>query len=211
VGHAEKGGAHAPVRCRREDHAAGLSAGFADGRHTGRARSGLLLSGRGIAGGAAWHRNAPGRGVRSATYPEIARVVGYGAPETVERLRAILLAYEPQPVSLVPTHGDWQPRNWLVDGEVLRAIDFGRADWRPASTDFARLAVRQFAADPALEAAFLEGYGPDPRTPELWRLLLVREAIGTAVWAYMVGDEEFEMEGHRMFADVLTEELGTGS
>lgn len=126
------------------------------------------------------------------------------APETVERLRALLLADEPQPVTLVPTHGDWQPRNWLVDGDTIRVIDLGRADWRPAFTDFARLAVRQLAADPALERAFLDGYGSDPRTPGLWRILLIREAIGTAVWAFMVGDEKFEMEGHRMIADALT-------
>lgn len=128
------------------------------------------------------------------------------APETVERLRALLLADEPQPVTLVPTHGDWQPRNWLVDGDTIRVIDLGRADWRPAFTDFARLAVRQFAANPALEAAFLDGYGRDPRTAELWELLLLREAIGTAVWAFMVGDEKFELEGHRMIADMLKAE-----
>lgn len=125
------------------------------------------------------------------------------APETVERLRSVLLAYEPEPVVLVPTHGDWHPRNWLIEDNIVRPIDLGRADWRPAFTDFARLAVRQFAQDGALEAAFLDGYGFEPRTPRLWSILLVREAIGTAVWAYKVGDEAFEMEGHRMIADIL--------
>jgi hypothetical protein len=125
------------------------------------------------------------------------------APETVDRLRGILLAIEPEPVMLVPTHGDWHPRNWLVDGGFVRAIDFGRFDWRPAFTDFARLAVRQFAANPALETAFLDGYGSDPRTPELWRALRIREAIGTAVWAHQVSDEPFELEGHRMIENVL--------
>lgn len=124
-------------------------------------------------------------------------------PETVERLRTILRDYEPRPVTLVPTHGDWHPRNWLVEDGIVRAIDLGRADWRPAYTDFARLAVRQFRADPALEAAFLDGYGTDPRFPESWRMLLVREAIGTAVWAFEVGDEPFEQEGHRMIRSVL--------
>lgn len=128
------------------------------------------------------------------------------APETVDRLRERLLAAKPQPVTLVPTHGDWHPRNWLIDRGVVRAIDFGRFDWRPAFTDLARLAVRQFANDPALEAAFLDGYGHDPRTPELWRILLVREAIGTAIWAYQVGDEAFELEGHRMIASALSRE-----
>jgi hypothetical protein len=125
------------------------------------------------------------------------------APATVARLRDLLLATEPQPVVLVPTHGDWHPRNWLIDNGTLRAIDFGRFDWRLALTDFARLAVRQFATDPALEIAFLDGYGSDPRTPELWRILQIREAIGTAVWAYQVGDEPFEAEGHRMIDHIL--------
>ncbi len=126
------------------------------------------------------------------------------APEAVAQLRALLLASHPRPVALVPTHGDWQPRNWLIDGDVVRAIDFGRFDWRPAYSDLARLAVRQFSTNPLLEKAFFEGYGPDPRTPELWRTLLIREAIGTAVWAYQVGDERFEQEGHRMIADILS-------
>lgn len=130
------------------------------------------------------------------------------APETTARLRQALLESEAQPVVLVPTHGDWQPRNWLVDDRFVRAIDFGRFDWRPAFTDFARLAVRQFARNPDLETAFLDGYGPDPRTPELWRILLLREAIGTAVWAYQVGDERFEQEGHRMIEQVLRSERG---
>ncbi|MBS9376660.1 hypothetical protein GON09_005681 [Rhodococcus sp. B50] len=35
-------------------------------------------------------------------------------------------------------------------------------------------------------------------------MVTLREAIGTAVWAYQVGDEPFENEGHRMLADALT-------
>jgi hypothetical protein len=31
----------------------------------------------------------------------------------------------------------------------------------------------------------------------------VREAIGTAVWAHLVGDVAFEAQGHRMLAEVL--------
>lgn len=91
----------------------------------------------------------------------------------------------------------------LVHDGVVRAIDFGRADLRPASTDFARLASRQFRADPELERAFLDGYGGDPRTPDAWRRTQVREAIGTAVWAYLVGDEAFEQQGHRMVDEAL--------
>lgn len=101
---------------------------------------------------------------------------------------------------LVPTHGDWQPRNWLVDDGTVRVIDLGRADLRPVTEDFARLARQDFGRDPGLEVAFLDGYGCDPREPAQWRRTLVGEAVGTAVWAYGVGDHEFEAVGHRQLA-----------
>ncbi|SFC96496.1 Phosphotransferase enzyme family protein [Nocardioides terrae] len=112
----------------------------------------------------------------------------------------------PTPRSLlVPTHGDWQPRNWVVHDGVVGVIDFGRADLRPAHTDLGRLVAQQFRKDPSLEAAFLEGYGADPREPEAWMRLRVRDAVGTAAWAYKVGDAAFEEQGHRMIAAVLAE------
>jgi hypothetical protein len=127
------------------------------------------------------------------------------APEVVDRLRAEILPWPTPATILVPTHGDWQPRNWLVHRGVVSVIDFGRADLRPAMADFARLAVQQFRRDPALESAFLQGYGSDPRDPSAWRRNRIREAIGTAVWAYQAGDETFEQQGHRMIAEVLGE------
>ena len=81
------------------------------------------------------------------------------APDTVERLRAEIAAWPTPAATLVPTHGDWQPRNWLVHDGVVSVIDFGRAAMRPAMTDFARLAVQDFLRDLELEAAFLDGYG----------------------------------------------------
>jgi thiamine kinase-like enzyme len=107
------------------------------------------------------------------------------------------------PVVLVPTHGDWQPRNWLDDNGTISVIDFGHADLRPAISDFVRLSSRQFRTDPSLEAAFIEGYGADPRQPAAWRRERIRQAIGTARWAYEVGDEPFEMEAHRDLTDLL--------
>ena len=108
-------------------------------------------------------------------------------------------------VCVVPTHGDWQPRNWLVHEDVLSVIDFGRAELRPAFTDFGRLTVQQFQISPGLEAAFLEGYGPDPRDQESWQRDRVREGIGTACWAHQVGDTTFEKQGHRMIAEALAQ------
>ena len=126
------------------------------------------------------------------------------AATTVERLRAEIAAWPTPPARLVPTHGDWQPRNWLVHDGIVGVIDFGRAAMRPALTDFARLAVQDFRRDPDLEAAFLDGYGTDPRETGVWNRNRVREAIGTAVWAYRVGAESFEAQGHRMIAEALS-------
>lgn len=111
------------------------------------------------------------------------------------RLRAEVASWPDGPATVVPTHGDWQPRNWLVHDGVVSVIDLGRFDLRPAMTDLTRLAARQFQRDPGLEAAFLEGYGGDPREPDAWRREQVREAIATAAWAHQVGDEAFEAEG----------------
>lgn len=127
------------------------------------------------------------------------------AAATVERLRAEIGSWPAPPASLVPTHGDWQPRNWLVHEGVVSIIDFGRAGMRPAFTDFTRLAAQDFRRDPDLERAFLDGYGVDPRETDGWHRNRVREAIGTATWAYRVGSESFEAQGHRMIAEVLAE------
>ncbi|HEX7203283.1 MAG TPA: aminoglycoside phosphotransferase family protein, partial [Arthrobacter sp.] len=83
------------------------------------------------------------------------------------------------------------------------AIDFGRFDFRPAATDFCRLAVQQWQKMPALEEEFLNGYGDDPRSAHVWRIDLLREAIGTSVWAHLVGDEAFEAQGHEMLGQAL--------
>lgn len=125
------------------------------------------------------------------------------APEVESELRDEVASWPTPPVAVVPTHGDWQPRNWLSLDGVVSVIDFGRAELRPSFTDFARLEVQQFRTVPPLEVAFVEGYGSDPRDREAWHRNRVREAIGTAAWAHQVGDEAFELQGHRMIAEAL--------
>ncbi len=117
-------------------------------------------------------------------------------PDVVRQVRAEVSGWPGGGEWVVPTHGDWQPRNWLIDRGVVRIIDFGRADLRPVSEDFVRLARQDFARNPQLESAFLDGYGKDPREPLGWRRALISEAVGTAVWAFGVGDEDFERVGH---------------
>ncbi|GHD36376.1 hypothetical protein GCM10007147_43690 [Nocardiopsis kunsanensis] len=128
------------------------------------------------------------------------------APGVLARLRRTVQSWPTPPSRLVPTHGDWHPRNWLIHEGTVSAIDFGRADLRPAFTDLARLCAQQFRANPPLEAAFLDGYGADPRQQEAWHRNRIREAIGTAVWAYRVGADQFEQQGHRMIAEALADD-----
>ncbi|WP_233190831.1 aminoglycoside phosphotransferase family protein [Brachybacterium sp. UMB0905] len=125
------------------------------------------------------------------------------APSIEARVREILASWQPSPRDVVPCHGDFQPRNWLMDEERLRVIDMGRFALRPAETDLARLTVRQWRERPTLATAFLAGYGDDPRQGTQWSIDLLREAVGTAVWAHQVGDERFEAEGHRLLAETL--------
>lgn len=132
-------------------------------------------------------------------------------PEVERRLRDEIASWPEAATTLVPTHGDWQPRNWLTDGGTVRVIDFGRAALRPALSDFVRLAAQDFARDLRLEAAFLDGYGPDPREPESWHRHRVREAIGTACWSHAVGDEGFERQGLRMNDAALSGTAAGGS
>ncbi|WP_133790939.1 phosphotransferase [Kribbella sp. VKM Ac-2571] len=127
------------------------------------------------------------------------------APDLADVLRAAMKAWPTPPATLVPTHGDWQPRNWLIDNGMVRIIDFGRAALRPAYTDLVRLAAQQFRSEPSLEPAFITGYGADPREPAAWQRARLREAISTAVWAHQVGDESFEQQGHRMIAEAVAE------
>jgi aminoglycoside/choline kinase family phosphotransferase len=126
------------------------------------------------------------------------------APSVVARLRGQIASWPVPAAVLSPTHGDWQPRNWLIHADIVSVIDFGRAALRPSATDFARLAVQEFRRSGMLETAFVDGYGSDPREKDAWHRTRIREAIGTAGWAYQVGDEKFEAQGHRMIAEALS-------
>ncbi|WP_460799513.1 phosphotransferase [Microbacterium sp. GXF0217] len=130
------------------------------------------------------------------------------AAETVVRVEALLEGFDLGAVELVPTHGDWQPRNWLIDQGDVRVIDFGRFAFRSRASDLVRLDAQQWRLAPECETAFFEGYGRDPRSgaDDHWRALRIVEAVGTAAWAHQVGDEDFEAQGHRMIATLLGED-----
>lgn len=112
-------------------------------------------------------------------------------------------AVRPFPVPLVFTHGDYQPRNWLVDDGELRIIDYGRALFRSAESDLVRLRHQQFVGHPELQAAFERGYGREPG-PVL-ELDELEQATTTVSWAHSIGDPEFEEHGRRMLRRVLAQ------
>ena len=124
-------------------------------------------------------------------------------PSTARELHRRVSAWPDQGAEMVPTHQDFQPRNWLVDEARVRLIDFGGMELAPALVALVRLHRQDFQDDPRLEQAFLAGYGSDPRRDELWPRQLLAQAVSTAVWAFGVGDEAFEQQGHRMVAQCL--------
>jgi len=78
--------------------------------------------------------------------------------EIREHLRALATL---GPVSAVPCHLDYTPRNLLLGGtdRQVAVIDFEHARYDLAARDLVRLATRTWPARPDLEAAFLDGYG----------------------------------------------------
>lgn len=124
-------------------------------------------------------------------------------PQVQLRVEQVASGVEASPVVLMPCHGDFQPRNWLIHEGQVALIDFGRAAWRIPQTDLVRLAAQQFRGHPELEEAFFYGYGSDPRLDDWWGLAYLEEAVGTAAYAYRIGDEAFEAQGHRMITEAL--------
>lgn len=124
--------------------------------------------------------------------------------DRVRAVRDAIAAHQPRPVRLVPTHGDWHPRNWVIERSTGRVgvIDFGRFAWRPAQTDLVRCWSKDWRDHPGLEMAHLEGYGGDPRD-DTWPMDCLRESVSTAAWAHQMGDERFEHHGLDMIDRAL--------
>ncbi|MGO1621246.1 phosphotransferase family protein [Flaviflexus sp.] len=128
-------------------------------------------------------------------------------PDDCERVREALEAYETSPVTVVPNHGDYSGRNWILHEGRLAVIDFGRYGYRPAHHDFIRMYFRRWHDHPDEMNAFLEGYGSDLRESlgSTWWKHVLREAVATACWAHKVGDEPFEQTGLRFIGIALAE------
>lgn len=101
-------------------------------------------------------------------------------------------------VSLVPTHQDNQPRNWLIDEtNTLTLIDFGLSTWDVWVRDLIRLHYWDWQGRPDLAEAFLDGYGRVLTTVDqrLLRALGALTGLRTVVWAFEHGDDVFAERG----------------
>lgn len=143
----------------------------------------------------------------------VGRARGLVADDRLDALLSLLSslsapdAVAHRPVRLTFTHGDFQPRNWLVHDRRVSVIDFGRAAQRSWVSDLVRLRNQQFVDRPDLSTAFDAGRArpltADER--ELLTLETLRESVGTVVWAHGIGDADFEEHGRRMVERVLAQ------
>jgi Ser/Thr protein kinase RdoA (MazF antagonist) len=157
-------------------------------------RAGALL--------AALHRVRPPRSeafpgwhgmVRQRLERWIGRAEGWLDGGEVDSARAEVEAAEGLTPRLVPAHWDWQPRNWLVEGDALYAIDFEHL--RPDSwiADLQKLWWNEWRDHPELRVAFLAGYGAtlDDIDPVVFRALAAVHLVTTIVWAQAHDDAEY--------------------
>ncbi|MBI4821599.1 MAG: aminoglycoside phosphotransferase family protein [Deltaproteobacteria bacterium] len=97
----------------------------------------------------------------------------------------------------VPCHRDFDPRNWLVDGSMIRVVDFEHARLDARVADVTRLWTLVFPGRDELEAAFFAGYGRRFPSGSLLAMAAL-DAAATLSWATRHGDPEFLARGRRM-------------
>lgn len=122
-------------------------------------------------------------------------------PETLAWVAARVEAADLKRLRRVPCHRDYGPRNWLWDEDYgFGVIDFEHALPDLWWADVGRLIDEGWYAQPALEAAFWEGYGRVPSASEraAGDAHRAMTALGTISWARAHGDVEFEAQGRRV-------------
>lgn len=140
----------------------------------------------------------------------LARAPGLAPSDQLLHVQDWLDDFVPSWVQLVPTHGDYHPRNWIIRPDCrVAVIDFGRAELRPWYTDLVRMEHRDFLRSPELREAFLQGYrltdtaAPSETNDPGRRLDELMQSLGTIVWANQVGDPTFEEQGRDMLTRTL--------
>jgi len=139
---------------------------------------------------------------RTATY----------APEHDVAMVRLLAKEAPPRLPQVSQHGDYMPKNWMWDEteQLLRVIDFERAELRPAAyRDLSRLRYRILCHRPDLDAAFQHGYGR-PLTEEeqiACRAYAALDALDSMEWGIKHRDIGLVDEAQTMLEN-LRQEIG---
>lgn len=106
-----------------------------------------------------------------------------------------------------PSHRDFAPRNWLVEGEGLRlvVVDLGHARADHPLSDWVKLWDEVWRHDPSLQAPWLDGLGRAPTEAERAQLAALTKlhALGTVLWAHEHGARGEEERAHLSLQDAL--------
>lgn len=126
------------------------------------------------------------------------------AQHTLACQAADILADLMPTLSAVPTHGDLQARNVLLDPSTgtVALIDYEKAALAPAVRDLVRLEPGVFRR-PELRAAFFDGYGRelDPAEQHALRAWVVLDSVAALAWGIPNGDTEIVQRARAALAD----------
>ncbi|PWI05031.1 aminoglycoside phosphotransferase family protein [Streptomyces sp. NWU339] len=159
---------------------------------------------------AAIHRSSPAPVTTTEGVAALAKVERhlqaarpYLNPGDEKFIRSIVARAEGVPLlDRVPTHGDFQLRNLLLDEDgSLAVIDFERSEPGPAIRDLVRLADA-WATQPRLYDAFMAGYGRDLTPAEEERFVIdsALDALSGIQYGATHSDAETQDRGHRTLA-----------
>ena len=131
--------------------------------------------------------------------------------QTLARRAAQLLAEAAPGLRGVPTHGDIQPRNLLLDpvSGTLALIDFEKAGIAPPVRDLVRLEAGIFTGRPQLRGAFYDGYGRelDPVETLALRAWVVLDSVSALAWGIPNGDHEIVARARAALTDARFTDL----
>ncbi|MFJ2022082.1 aminoglycoside phosphotransferase family protein [Streptomyces nodosus] len=155
---------------------------------------------------AAIHRSSPVPLAKTERVPALARIERhlqaaqpYLRPGDEKFIRSIeARAEKVPPLNCVPTHGDFQLRNLLLDQDGnLAMIDFERSEPGPAIRDIVRLSDA-WDTQPSLNDAFMAGYGRELTPAEEERFIIdsALDALSGIQYGATHGDPETRERGH---------------
>lgn len=134
------------------------------------------------------------------------------AQHELARRAAALLAEIGPALRAVPTHGDLQPRNVLLDPDrgTVALIDFEKAALAPPVRDLVRLEAGIFTGNPGLREAFYDGYGRelDPLEVRALRAWVVLDSVSALAWGIPNHDHEIVARARAALTDPRFTDLG---